>query len=101
MASTFNEEWANFTTTVNIAAKEHLGQRRSKQHEWITTESIDLIAKKKAIKPALSNEYQELNRQTKANLRNDKKAWYSKIADELESAATCNNMREVYQKRTS
>ena len=64
MASTFNEEWANFTTTVNKAATEHLGQRRSKQHEWITTESIeDLIAKRKAIKPALSNEYQELNRQ--------------------------------------
>ena len=26
-------------------------------------------------------------------------AWYSKIADEFESSATCNNMREVFQKK--
>ena len=41
----------------------------------------------------------ELNRQTKSSLRNDKKTWHNKIADELELASTRNNMREVYRKK--
>ena len=46
------------------------------------------------MKPTLSNEYRELNLGT----GNDKEAWHSKIADELESTATCNNMREFTEK---
>ena len=98
-ASDINEEWTNFTTTVNKAATEHLGYMKRKQVKYITSESRDLIAKRKATKPALSNEYRVFNRQAKASRGNDKKAWYSKNADELESAATGNNMREVYQKK--
>ena len=97
--SDINEEWANFTTTINKAATGHLEHRRSKQREWINIQSRDLRAKRKAIKPAPSNGYRKFNRQTKASVRNDKKDWYSKIADELESLATCNNMREVYQQK--
>ncbi|XP_072015023.1 uncharacterized protein [Amphiura filiformis] len=95
--SDINEEWANFTDTVNSAAREHLGYRKGKQEEWISSESRDLISRRKRAKPSLGSDYQELNRQTRASLRNDKKAWYSKIADDLESAARSNNMREVYQ----
>ena len=65
-SSNINEEWDNFTKTINKAATEHLGHRRSKQHEWITTEPRDLIAKTKTIKPALRTKYRELNNQTKA-----------------------------------
>ena len=43
-----------FKTAVIKAATEHLGQMRSKQHEWTTIESRDFIAKRKAIKPALA-----------------------------------------------
>ena len=41
--------------------------------------------------------YKDLNRKTKASLRNDRKNWYGKVADNLETAAKKNNMREVYQ----
>ncbi|XP_072033210.1 uncharacterized protein [Amphiura filiformis] len=95
--SDINEEWANFTDTVNSAAREHLGYRKGKQEEWISSESRDLISRRKRAKPTLGSDYRELNRQTRASLRNDKKSWYSKIADDLESAARSNNMREVYQ----
>ena len=39
--------------------------------------------------------------QTRASLRNDKKAWYSKICDDLEVASKNNSMREVYQKKNT
>jgi len=97
--SDVDEEWSNFSNTVNKAATEHLGHRKGKRDEWISTKSRDLIARRKTAKPALGSSYHEINRQTKASLRNDKKAWHTKIADELEEAATCNNMREVFQKK--
>ena len=100
-SSDINEEWTNFASTINKAATEHLGHRRGKRDEWISSDSWDLIAKRKATKPNLGSEYHELNRQTKASLRNDKKAWHSKIANELESAASSNNMSEVYQKKNT
>ena len=43
----------------------------------------------------------DLNRQTRASLRNNKKAWYSKIDDDLELASKNNNMREVYQEKNT
>ena len=103
-SSDINEEWTNFTSTVNKATTEHLGHRRlyhrrGKRGEWISSNSRDPIAKRKATKPNFGSEYRKLNRQTKASLRNDKTAWHSKIASELESAASTNNMREVYQKQ--
>ncbi|XP_072028338.1 uncharacterized protein [Amphiura filiformis] len=73
--SDINKEWANFTDTVNSAAREHLGYRKGKQEEWISSESRDLISRRKRAKPSLGSDYQELNRQTRASLRNDKKAW--------------------------
>ena len=94
-----NEEWTNFSKTVNKAAAEHLGHRKGKEVEWISATSRDLIAKRKATRPVLDSEYRELNRQTKSSLRNDKKTWHNNIADELELASTRNNMREVYRKK--
>ena len=44
-ASDINEEWANFTRTVSKAATEHLGYRKRRQVEWITSELRDLIDK--------------------------------------------------------
>ena len=94
-----NEEWDNFSNAVNAAAKEHLGQRKGKQTDWISSQSNELIKKRKAARTSLDAEYRDLNRQTRASLRNDKKTWYSEIADDLERASQSHNMRQVYQKK--
>ena len=94
-----NEEWSNFTSAVNDAAKEHLGHRKRQRTDWISPQSRELIKKRKESRASLDDEYRDLNRQTRASLRNDKKAWYSKIADDLELASKNNNMRKVYQKK--
>ena len=94
-----DDKWTIFSSTINSVATEHLGHRKGKRDEWISTNSRDLIAKRKAARPALGDDYHELNRQTKASLRRDKKAWRSKTAVEMEEAAKDNNMREVYQKK--
>ena len=94
-----NEEWSNFTSAVNDAAKEHHGHKKRQRTDWISPQSRELIKKRKESRASLDDEYRDLNRQTRASLRNDKKAWYSKIADDLELASKNNNMREVYQKK--
>ena len=66
-SSDINKEWTNFTSTINKAATEHLGHRKGKRDEWISSDSRNLIAKRKVIKPNLGSEYHELNRQTKAS----------------------------------
>ena len=96
-----NEEWSNFTSAVNDAAKEHLGHKKKQQTEWISPQSRELIKKRKEHRASLDDEYRDLNRQTRASLRNNKKVWYSKIADDLELASKNNNMREVYQKKNT
>lgn len=35
-----NAEWDNFTCASNAAAKEHLGQKKRKQADWISSRSI-------------------------------------------------------------
>ena len=94
-----NEEWSNFTSAVNDAANEHLGHQKRQRTDWISPQSRELIKKRKASRASLDDEYRDLNRQTRASLRNDKKVWYSKIADDMELASKNNNMREVYQKK--
>ena len=42
-----NEEWDNFSNAVNAAAKEHLGQRKGKQTDWISSQSKEPIRKGK------------------------------------------------------
>ena len=39
----------------------------------------------------------QLNKETRASLRNDKKEWMGEIANELESAASKQDMRTMYQ----
>ena len=56
-----------------------------------------LIKKRKESRASLDDEYKDLNRQTRASRPNDKKAWYSKIVDDLELASKINNMSEVHQ----
>ena len=36
-SSGINEEWTNFTSTIKKAATEHLGHRRGKRDEWISS----------------------------------------------------------------
>ncbi len=94
-----DKEWNHFSSSINEAAKKELGYRKRKQEDWISTQSRDLIAKRKEAKPSLDTKYKDLNRETKASLRYDKKAWYARIADDIQQASANNNIREVYQKK--
>ena len=96
-----NEEWSHFTSAVNTAATEHLGLKKKKQVEWITSQSRELIKKRKEARTSIKAAYRDLNRETRASLRNDKKAWFAQIADDLETASKSNNMREVYQMKNT
>ena len=55
-------EWEHFSKTVNDAATAHLGYRKGKKDEWISSQSSDLIAKRKVARPSYDANYKDLNR---------------------------------------
>ena len=74
---------------------------KRKQVEWITSQSRELIKKRKEARTSIKAAYRDLNREARASLRNDKKAWFAQFADDLETASKSNNMREVYQMKNT
>ena len=58
-ATDIDEEWSNFTSAVNDAAKEHLGQLKRKQADWISPQSRVLIKKRKEIRASLDAKYRK------------------------------------------
>ena len=91
-----DDKWSTFTSAVNASAMEHLGLKRGKNEEWISTEIRNLIAKKVA-KTSDAKTYHELNKETRASLRKDKKERYGEVANELENAAVRQDMKKMYQ----
>ena len=92
-----DDEWNTFTSAVNASAMEHLGLKRGKKEEWISTETRNLIAERKVAKTSDAKTYHELNKETRAILRKDKKEWYGEGANELENAAVRQDMKKMYQ----
>ena len=88
-------EWNTFTSAVNASAKEHLGLKRGEKEEWISTETRNLIAKLKVAKTHDAESYHELNKETRASLRKDKKEWYAEVTNELENASNRQDIKTM------
>ena len=92
-----DDEWSTFTSAVNASTMEHLGLKRGKKEEWISIETRNFMAKRKVAKTSDAKSYHELNKETRASLRKDKKEWYGEVANELENAAVKQDMKKMYQ----
>ena len=86
----------NFRAVKETATK-YLCLKRCKHKAWISAKTRELIIRKRASKTRSPQEYHQLNKETRASPRNDKKEWMCEITDELESAAREQDMRKMYQ----
>ena len=105
---TINRKWQGVKDAVSSTCQEVLGPKKHSVKEWISTESLKLIEKRKLKKAAVNNsrtragknktqeEYSEVNRSVKRSIKVDKRNYAEMLATEAEEAAHHGNMRDLY-----
>ena len=100
---------ADFNTAMQETGKEILGFKKSKKKEWISSNTTDLIekrreAKKKVlstrserVRERLAKEHKDRDKEVKESARNDKRRYTEGLAEEAEAAAAQNDMKTVYE----
>jgi len=98
----------NLEKAYNEAAKEILGNKRSKIKPWISQDAWDLIEQRKEVKKKINGtkserikermreKYKEIDREVKKQIKKDKKTWVDDIAQEAEEAAAKHHMKTLY-----
>ena len=98
------QTWTIIKSTINEISHEVLGVKKQEHKPWITDSSLQLINKRKEARiktldhPSQEdlNEYDELRRSVKLQLKRDKRNYYENLAAEAELASAQKRMRDVY-----
>lgn len=104
-----SQKWSTVCTALQHSGEQVLGYRNNEKKEWISDETWKIIEERKKWKGvaigATSNEakqlaiqnYNKLEKEVKRKARADKRKWVNDLADQAQSAAESNNMRETYR----
>ena len=99
----------DFNTVLVEAGKKTLGLRKRKKEEWISTETWDMIEKRREtkrkllstkssrLKDQLKETYSKQDKHIKKSSRKDKKAYIDNLAHEAEEAASKQDMGTLYR----
>ena len=102
------DHWKEIKHTLTTACDASIGSRNRKHQEWISSETLIKIDKRKQLKDVLNNsksraskqrvqeQYSAADREVKNSARRDKREFVSKMAAEAEEAARHNNIKALY-----
>ena len=94
-----NAHWESLRDALYSSAEEICGRTAKELDPWISTNSLNLINKRRNI-PAGKGYMQErrkLGREIKRSLRQHRENWWLNNAEEIESAAASGNSAKLFQ----
>ena len=90
-----------FNAVMTETANELLGKHRRKKQPWITDSILDMCDKRRDLKKVKNTtgkeEYKEINKKIRKEMRNVKEEWVEKQCAEIEECISKNNSRRAYQ----
>ena len=107
-SSELENQWKSFKEAIVSSCEEVVGRKTTQQKDWMSAETYGIIQKRKTRKAAVNNsrtraekakaqaEYNEANKEVKASVRREKRAFVDGLATQAEKAAASRNMRELY-----
>ena len=92
----------DFNKAVTDTAAELLGKQRRKRKPWVTPEFLDLCdqrrdLKKKRGEPEGAEDYREIKRKNRIELKMAKETWIQGQCQEVEACLRKNNSKKAYQ----
>ncbi|XP_058612499.1 uncharacterized protein LOC131527427 [Onychostoma macrolepis] len=100
------DRWDQLKDAMSAAGEEILGHKKSLNETWISDSTWELIAERKALHQRRFSpsdgedayqEYIKKDKAVKSSAQRDKQEWLDRQAEEAQEAASCNDMRMVYQ----
>ena len=107
--TTLDDHWNSLKTIYNETCKEILGNRTHQTKEWLSTETTNLIDKRRNLKQKMNNcneqeelrrvtrEHSDTNKEVKKSARRDKRAYNETLATEAEEAAEKRDLSTLYK----
>ena len=92
-----------FNTTVTDTANEILGKYRPVKNPWVTTEILDLCAKRRNLKNKKNNkdrdrlaQYRAVNQEIKKGVKKARENWIGKQCQNIDDCLKKNNRKKAY-----
>ena len=91
--------WKIVKSVLIDTARDIVGdEKQGKQKSWISSETMELIKEKRAMKNKEQSKYKMLKAEMQKKLRQDKQKQLNDLCNELETANSRGNTRELFQK---
>ena len=91
-------QWDYIRNALYSSAEQTCGSSVREFDPWISTYSVNLICKRRNIAPGTryAQERRKLGREIKISLRQDRKNWWLRKAEEMESTAASGNSTKLF-----
>ena len=90
--------WKTVKSVLIDTARDIVGYKKQGKHKlWISSETMELIKEKRAMKNKDQSKYKMLKVEVQKKLRQDKQKQLNDLCNELETANSRGNTRKVFQ----